>query len=137
VTYWTAEAAEEARQRAPWLAMGLSTRIANCLVNAGIETEAQLRAMTNAELLRLPNFGGVCLRQVRSVLEAHPERQVSPQCDNCRFWKLTHHDYPGECHRHAPRPSPASPSVYWIATRAVDWCGEHEPAAADVARAAE
>jgi len=54
-----------------------STRVANCLVAEGIYTLEQLSQMSDAELLRLPYFGPLCLREVRAVIS---DRTICPTC---------------------------------------------------------
>lgn len=50
--------------------LGFARRTLNCLDNAGIRSLAQLRKMTDAELLLLPNFGQRSLREIRKVVSA-------------------------------------------------------------------
>ena len=59
-----------------WRSM-FSERVANCLVAEGICTREQLSQMSDRELLRLPYFGPVCLREVRAVF---PDRTICPTC---------------------------------------------------------
>jgi len=54
-----------------------STRVVNCLVAEGICTLEQLSQMSDAELLRLPYFGPVCLREVRAVIS---DPTICPTC---------------------------------------------------------
>jgi DNA-directed RNA polymerase alpha subunit len=46
----------------------LSVRADNCLKNANVRTVADLVQTTEAELLRMPNFGRVSLREIKEVL---------------------------------------------------------------------
>jgi DNA-directed RNA polymerase alpha subunit len=45
----------------------LSVRSANCLRSLGLKYVSEVEAMTDAELLRLPNFGRVSLKEVREA----------------------------------------------------------------------
>lgn len=47
---------------------GLTARSSNVLRAEGIRTVGQLYAMTESQLLRFPNFGRRCLREVREYL---------------------------------------------------------------------
>ena len=47
-----------------------SVRAACCLKNLGIRTVGQLATMTEAELLRAPNFGRKSLKEVKEILES-------------------------------------------------------------------
>jgi hypothetical protein len=49
----------------------LSVRAANCLKNMGVRTVGQLTAMSDAELLRYPNFGRRSLNQLKQVLDEY------------------------------------------------------------------
>ena len=49
--------------------LDLSTRAWRALHNEGIETVEHLNRMIDRDLLRLPNFGKVSLREVRSAVE--------------------------------------------------------------------
>ena len=46
----------------------LSVRAANCLKTKGIRTVAHLAIMTEAELLRTPNFGRRSLNEIKEIL---------------------------------------------------------------------
>ena len=46
----------------------ISVRTYNCIKNLGIRTVGQLAATTEAELLRIQNFGRTSLREVKEVL---------------------------------------------------------------------
>ena len=46
-------------------------RVANCLKNMGVRTVGQLTAMSEAELLRSPNFGRRSLNQLKQVLDEY------------------------------------------------------------------
>jgi len=59
---------------------GLATRIAGSLVEAGIETPEQLSRMSDAELLRLPNFGRKSLRRVRERFCGPFAGRLCPTC---------------------------------------------------------
>jgi len=48
-------------------AMALSVRALNCLSNEGIETLRQLEEYTEAELLRVPNFGRKSLNEIAAL----------------------------------------------------------------------
>jgi DNA-directed RNA polymerase alpha subunit len=52
----------------PVLDLELSVRSANCLSNAGIGTVGDLIKWSEAELLRIPNFWRVSLREVKELL---------------------------------------------------------------------
>ena len=59
------------------------TRVVTVLKNEGIVTEEALAAMTDAQLLSLPNFGKVCLFIVRQTV---PQPGiVCPRCGHS--WK--------------------------------------------------
>jgi hypothetical protein len=47
-----------------------SVRAACCLKNFGIRTVGQLATMTEAELLRIQNFGRKSLKEVKEILES-------------------------------------------------------------------
>jgi hypothetical protein len=47
-----------------------SVRAAHCLENQGIRTVADLATMTEAELMRIPNFGRRTLGEVKEILGA-------------------------------------------------------------------
>jgi DNA-directed RNA polymerase alpha subunit len=47
-----------------WRACGLSTRAANALEAAAISSEDELRSLTEADLLRLPEIGLVTLLEI-------------------------------------------------------------------------
>jgi hypothetical protein len=47
----------------------LSARVHNCLINDGIEIVAQLLVFTDAQLLRVPNFGRKSLAELRAALD--------------------------------------------------------------------
>ena len=78
--------------------LDLSVRTANCLRDAGIERVAQLRALSDQQLLDLKNFGRRSLREVRDVLE-HLERSygVLPDPERMDLDAFTHegHGPPG------------------------------------------
>jgi Bacterial RNA polymerase, alpha chain C terminal domain len=46
----------------------LSVRSYNCLQAAGLQTVGQVRAMTDKELLRLPNLGRWSLHEIRQIV---------------------------------------------------------------------
>ena len=46
-------------------------RVAHCLKNMGVRTVGQLTAMSEAELLRSPNFGRRSLNQLKAVLDEY------------------------------------------------------------------
>jgi hypothetical protein len=48
----------------------ISVRVHNCLINLGIVTVRDLLQKTEADLRRCPNFGGVSLRELKSVLDS-------------------------------------------------------------------
>ena len=48
----------------------LSARLYNCLKHAGIETVGDLIEKTEAEMLRIKNFGKGCLREINGILSA-------------------------------------------------------------------
>lgn len=48
--------------------VALSTRVANLLANAGIETFDQLASMHDAALLQIPNLGYAALAEIRDIL---------------------------------------------------------------------
>lgn len=50
---------------------GWSTRVCNAFKAAGIVDMEQLRSMSDKDLLRIPNFGKTCLREVRQVLSEY------------------------------------------------------------------
>lgn len=52
----------------------ISTRSRNALWHEGIQTIAQLEQMTDGELLRLPNFGRKCLRDIKQGLASYRSR---------------------------------------------------------------
>jgi len=55
---------------------GLSTRTLRCLHRASIATLGDLKSWTDDDLLRVPNFGLGCLREVRQLLS-----QLEASCD--------------------------------------------------------
>jgi DNA-directed RNA polymerase alpha subunit len=55
-------------RRTPLDAMELTCRAHNCLHNMGCETAGDVDDKTDNELLRTPNFGRKCLREVREQL---------------------------------------------------------------------
>jgi len=99
----------------------LSVRTYNCLAhNYGprkgkdILTVGEIRAASNAELLRIENFGLKSLRETRQVLGTIPIRQANKKvrdpwtgkdsrvaCQNCRYWYKEDDGF-GECRRNAP-----------------------------------
>ena len=46
----------------------VSVRVANCLKNLDIRTVGQLETLSEAELLRTPNFGRTSLKELKEVL---------------------------------------------------------------------
>jgi hypothetical protein len=62
-----------------WRGLGLLTRTANCLHNWNITSIPELCAVSDEELMRIPNFGAVCLRDVHELLReyGHP-RDIHP-----------------------------------------------------------
>lgn len=61
----------------PVSALRLSCRPAHCLKNEGCETIGDILAHTEEELLRMPNFGRVSLRELKQALAGeHPEDRV-------------------------------------------------------------
>ena len=62
-----------------WRGLGLLTRTANCLHNQNITSIPELCAVSDEELMRIPNFGKVCLRDVHELLRecGHP-RDIHP-----------------------------------------------------------
>lgn len=66
-------------------ALPLSNRTKCRLVEAGIETVAELDAKTDAELLALDGFGHTCLREVRSVLRFLGDEATTQQPVSDRF----------------------------------------------------
>lgn len=58
-----------------WDEHGLSTRVLNVMHNERVATWEQLADLTEQELLRIPNFGKVSLREMREWWrrEKHPE----------------------------------------------------------------
>ena len=52
--------------------LGLSTRAANALVRGHIETLAQLRALSDVELLRVRGLGVTCLQEIQALLATGP-----------------------------------------------------------------
>lgn len=59
--------------KVPWNYVGISTRLSTILSREGIETIGQLDALTDAELLRLPNLGRLTLDEARAHVEAMRE----------------------------------------------------------------
>jgi DNA-directed RNA polymerase subunit alpha len=55
----------------PVSALQLSARANNCLANENIRTMRDLLAYSEADLLRLPNFGRVSLQEVKLALAQH------------------------------------------------------------------
>jgi CRISPR/Cas system CMR-associated protein Cmr5 small subunit len=51
--------------------LALPTRAANCLRNMGIHTVGQLATMSDAELLRNPNFGRKSLKHLKEALDEY------------------------------------------------------------------
>ena len=49
----------------------LSPRSHNCLKRAGVNTVGDVVSKSEAELLRLRNFGGQCLEELRQKLNEH------------------------------------------------------------------
>jgi hypothetical protein len=49
----------------------LSVRPMNCLINDGITTIDQLLNISDVELLKIPNFGHKCLKEVRDALDKY------------------------------------------------------------------
>jgi DNA-directed RNA polymerase alpha subunit len=48
--------------------LGITVRAKNCLLNAGVSSMEELAAMTDADLMKLPNFGRRDLVDVRAAL---------------------------------------------------------------------
>lgn len=65
--------------RGYWRGLGLQTRTANCLENENITSIPELCAVRDEELMRIPNFGKICLRDVHELLRkyGHP-RDIHP-----------------------------------------------------------
>lgn len=51
--------------------LNFSMRTRNCLVWAGIESVEELTKFSTSELLMIPNFGRVILKEVQNNLNAH------------------------------------------------------------------
>jgi len=60
-----------------WFDAEFGMRVMNCLRAANIRTRDQLSRMTDAELLRLENFGRHSLAEVRAVF---PDPTICPTC---------------------------------------------------------
>lgn len=56
------------RMDVEWEGIKISIRTSNCFKNAGITSLEQLTSMTQADLLRLENFGRKSLNQVEEAL---------------------------------------------------------------------
>jgi hypothetical protein len=69
-----AEPAEPALEDWPIADLGVSTRLKNALTYEGITTLRAAAKMRGAELLRVPNFGKKCLRELCEVCCAHGVR---------------------------------------------------------------
>ncbi len=54
-------------------AVGLSTRVTNCLWRNGIQTLNHLADMDRSLLRALPNFGARAAREVEEAIARHPE----------------------------------------------------------------
>ena len=48
--------------------LDLSTRTRNCMIQANIETAGELAALTQDDILKIPNAGRKTLKEVREVL---------------------------------------------------------------------
>jgi hypothetical protein len=70
-----------------WRGLGLLTRTANCLHNQNITSIPELCAVSDEELMRIPNFGKSCLRDVHELLReyGHPRdfHPVPTPCAPC------------------------------------------------------
>lgn len=74
-------------------ALSLSTRSASVLANEGIKTIANLLLYSDAQLLRLPNFGRKSLAEVRTALATELRLDKSPQANSigvCQWCGLDH-----------------------------------------------
>lgn len=50
---------------------GVSIRAFNCLSKMGVKVLGDLTFMAQVDLLKLPNFGRRCLKEIESILDAH------------------------------------------------------------------
>ena len=64
----------------------LSTRTANCLQNAGIETVAQLADKTENELRKIKNFGPKSINEVRQLLAFYTDTTVNGYDEERGLW---------------------------------------------------
>lgn len=63
-----------------WTDLGLPVRPAQALKQADITSLAELGAMTDADLMRIPNFGEASLREVHALLIKHGyDREAPPR----------------------------------------------------------
>ena len=53
----------------------LGTRIVTALYMSGITTTEQIKITSDAELMRIPNFGRKCLTEIRRVCSPHSEQE--------------------------------------------------------------
>lgn len=53
----------------------LTTRAAQCLKNEGLKTVGEVMAKSDAELLRIPNFGRKSLHEVKEAIADHRRKQ--------------------------------------------------------------
>lgn len=64
--------------------LGLTARCANCLKVLFVKTIGDLVTKTESDLLKIPNFGATCLREIRKQLDAHNLclKEESPEKNN-------------------------------------------------------
>lgn len=74
-----------------------SARVSNGLVNANIQTVGDLTMTTEAELLRLPNFGRTSLNEVTNFLRAQGKQlgMPFPNRDTELYWRYLQGEYAG------------------------------------------
>ena len=67
----------------------LSVRTSNCLYHMGLTTLGELASLSDAELLRQPNFGRKALNEVKALLSSidgfTPREECTDEDDNLEF----------------------------------------------------
>lgn len=83
------ECATDAEQRVtgtPLTVLDLDTRARKCFENNMIFTVEYVEAMSDGELLRVPNFGRVSLKEVRTLIAAWRAEQMLAKDSLVDFW---------------------------------------------------
>lgn len=112
----------------------LSLRLRNALLNADLRTRADVAALTDNELRRVPSIGPALFKELRAVVP-HSPTALRRICERCRFFHHTRMRV--ECRRHPPlrwerERKQADGTTYrwgesiWPEVHHSDWCGEWE-----------